>query len=62
MKEVVIILFLTSNFFGLEGQKICFKGRPIEEKIVLSPIIVRYGNLGIVLIVFKKMPKHLQNI
>ena len=34
-------LLLTSNFYGLEGQKVCFKQRPIQDKIVLSPLIVK---------------------
>merc|ERR1712086_969142 len=33
--------YLISNFYGLEGQKVCFKQRPIQDKIVLSPLIVK---------------------
>ena len=41
MKEVVIILLLISNFYGIEGQKVCFSQKNIEEKVVLSPLIIK---------------------
>ena len=41
MKEVVIILLLSSNFYGLEGQKVCFSQKNLEEKVVLSPLIIK---------------------
>ena len=33
--------FCTRNFCGLDGQKVCFKQRPIQDKIVLSPLIIK---------------------